>query len=49
MKACIFFYYQNVLKKACSAQLTKPESCTVINEPDGIFLNLSRRSSANGK
>ncbi|GBP97513.1 hypothetical protein EVAR_101157_1, partial [Eumeta japonica] len=35
----------SVLKKACSAQLTKPESINSINENDGIFINLSRLHS----
>ncbi|XP_063837452.1 voltage-gated potassium channel subunit beta-2 isoform X2 [Ostrinia nubilalis] len=35
-------HYRSVLKKACSAQLTKPQSSQSICEEDGIFINLSR-------
>ncbi|KAL4717501.1 hypothetical protein ACJJTC_000650 [Scirpophaga incertulas] len=37
-------YYRNVLKKASSAQLSKPQSSHSISEPDGIFINLSHLS-----
>ncbi|KOB66109.1 Glycosyl transferase, group 2 family protein, partial [Operophtera brumata] len=36
--------YRSVLKKACSAQLTKPQSSQSI-DGDGIFINLSRLGS----
>ncbi|XP_059055184.1 voltage-gated potassium channel subunit beta-2 [Achroia grisella] len=35
-------HYRSVLKKACSAQLAKPQSSQSISESDGIFINLSR-------
>nr|XP_034839541.1 voltage-gated potassium channel subunit beta-1 isoform X1 [Maniola hyperantus] len=38
-------HYRNVLKKACSAQLTKPQSSQSINDNEGIFINLSRLGS----
>ncbi|CAG9781959.1 unnamed protein product [Diatraea saccharalis] len=38
-------HYRNVLKKACSAQFTKPHSSQSISEEDGIFINLSRLQS----
>ncbi|CAG9137584.1 unnamed protein product [Plutella xylostella] len=34
--------HASVLKKACSAHLTKPESTQSIADSDGIFINLSR-------
>ncbi|XP_060809705.1 voltage-gated potassium channel subunit beta-2 isoform X2 [Amyelois transitella] len=35
--------YKSALKKACSAQLTKPQSSqSIISENDGIFINMSR-------
>ncbi|XP_023953924.1 voltage-gated potassium channel subunit beta-2 isoform X2 [Bicyclus anynana] len=38
-------HYRNVLKKACSAQLTKPQSSHSISDNEGIFINLSRLGS----
>ncbi|XP_068625577.1 voltage-gated potassium channel subunit beta-2 isoform X2 [Battus philenor] len=38
-------HYRSVLKKACSAQLTKPQSSQSISDNDGIFINLSNLSS----
>ncbi|XP_053624145.1 voltage-gated potassium channel subunit beta-2 isoform X2 [Plodia interpunctella] len=36
--------YKSALKKACSAQLTKPQSVqSIISDNDGIFINLSRK------
>lgn len=42
-----FFVKQSVLKKACSAQLTKPHSSQSI-DGDGIYINLSRLGSCKG-
>ncbi|CAH2103526.1 unnamed protein product [Euphydryas editha] len=38
-------HYRNVMKKACSAQLTKPQSSQSISDNEGIFINLSRLGS----
>ncbi|KAJ0183866.1 hypothetical protein K1T71_000289 [Dendrolimus kikuchii] len=38
-------HYRSVLKKACSAQLAKPQSSQSISESDGIFINLTRLKS----
>ncbi|XP_039763539.1 voltage-gated potassium channel subunit beta-2 isoform X3 [Pararge aegeria] len=38
-------HYRNVLKKACSAQLTKPQSSQSISDNEGIFINLSHLGS----
>ncbi|CAH0716128.1 unnamed protein product, partial [Brenthis ino] len=38
-------HYRNVLKKSCSAQLTKPQSSQSISDTEGIFINLSRLGS----
>ncbi|XP_045458312.1 voltage-gated potassium channel subunit beta-2 [Melitaea cinxia] len=38
-------HYRNVLKKACSAQLTKPQSSQSMSDNEGIFINLSRLGS----
>ncbi|CAH2034265.1 unnamed protein product, partial [Iphiclides podalirius] len=38
-------HYRSVLKKACSAQLTKPQSSQSISDNDGIFINLSHLGS----
>ncbi|XP_049884642.1 voltage-gated potassium channel subunit beta-1 isoform X3 [Pectinophora gossypiella] len=42
-------HYRSVLKKACSAQLSKPHSSQSISEGDGIFINLSRLGSCQGE
>nr|XP_026497826.1 uncharacterized protein LOC113401947 isoform X2 [Vanessa tameamea] len=38
-------HYRNAMKKACSAQLTKPQSSQSISDNEGIFINLSRLGS----
>ncbi|XP_032527522.1 voltage-gated potassium channel subunit beta-3 isoform X2 [Danaus plexippus] len=42
-------HYRNALKKACSAQLTQPQSSHSISDNEGISINLSRLSSCRGE
>lgn len=37
-----------MLKKTCSAQLTKPQSSQSIPESDGIYINLTRLGPCRG-
>ncbi|KAJ2954399.1 hypothetical protein O0L34_g2662 [Tuta absoluta] len=42
-------HYRTMLKKACSAQLTKPHYSTQSIDDGGIFINLTRLRSGQGE